>query len=119
MEYKKLQNGSDIRGVAMEGVEGQPVNLTEEAVRNIGSAFIAYLQKRLQKEKLHIAIGRDSRLSGERLVAAFIDGAAALSADVTDFGLASTPAMFMCTVEPGYDFDGRWLAVSITAPSKS
>ncbi len=112
MEYKKLQNGSDIRGVAMEGVEGQPVNLTDEAVRNIGAAFVVYLQKRLQKEKLHIAIGRDSRLSGERLVSAFVSGATMLSADVTDFGLASTPAMFMCTVEPGYDFDG---AVMLTA----
>ena len=30
--FKKLQNGSDIRGVALEGIEGQPVNLTEEAV---------------------------------------------------------------------------------------
>ena len=31
MDYKKLQNGSDIRGVALEGIEGQYVNLTEEA----------------------------------------------------------------------------------------
>ena len=112
MEYKKLQNGSDIRGVAMEGVAGQSVNLTEEVVRNIGAAFIAYLQDRLHKEKLHIAIGRDSRLSGERLADTFTQGATMLGADVTDFGLASTPAMFMCTVEPGYDFDG---AVMLTA----
>ena len=28
IEYKKLQNGSDIRGVAMDGIEGQPVTLT-------------------------------------------------------------------------------------------
>ena len=26
MDYKKLQNGSDIRGVAIEGIEGQQVN---------------------------------------------------------------------------------------------
>ena len=30
-DYKKLQNGSDIRGVALEGIEGQHVNLTEKA----------------------------------------------------------------------------------------
>ena len=29
MDYTKLQNGSDIRGVAMEGIEGQHVNLTD------------------------------------------------------------------------------------------
>ena len=29
-EWKALQNGSDIRGVALEGVEGQAVNLTED-----------------------------------------------------------------------------------------
>ena len=31
MDYSKLQNGSDIRGVALEGIEGQHVNLTEQA----------------------------------------------------------------------------------------
>ena len=29
MDYQKLRNGSDIRGVALEGIEGQSVNLTE------------------------------------------------------------------------------------------
>ena len=29
MDYSKLQNGSDIRGVALEGIEGQHINLTE------------------------------------------------------------------------------------------
>ena len=32
MELKKLQNGSDIRGVAVDGVEGESVTLTKEAV---------------------------------------------------------------------------------------
>ena len=40
MDYKKLQNGSDIRGVALEGIEGQHVNLTEEVCKNIGRGFI-------------------------------------------------------------------------------
>ena len=35
MDYTKLQNGSDIRGVAMEGIEGQHVNLTEQACRQV------------------------------------------------------------------------------------
>ena len=39
IEWKKLQNGSDIRGVALPGVEGQTVNLTPEAASFIGAAF--------------------------------------------------------------------------------
>ena len=27
-EMRRLQNGSDVRGVAVEGIEGQPVTLT-------------------------------------------------------------------------------------------
>ena len=32
VEYSKLQNGSDIRGVALPLVAAEPGNLTEEAV---------------------------------------------------------------------------------------
>ena len=39
MNWMKLQNGSDIRGVALEGIEGEHVNLTQEAVETIGKAF--------------------------------------------------------------------------------
>ena len=30
-QWMKLQNGSDVRGVAVSGVADEPVNLTEEA----------------------------------------------------------------------------------------
>ena len=43
MDYKKLQNGSDIRGVALEGIEGQHINLTEQACRDIGRGFALWL----------------------------------------------------------------------------
>ena len=32
MEYSKLKSGTDIRGVAVEGVPGEPVNLTDEVI---------------------------------------------------------------------------------------
>ena len=35
MDYSKLQNGSDIRGVALEGIEGQHINLTETACKDL------------------------------------------------------------------------------------
>ena len=44
--YLKLQNGSDIRGVAIEGVEGEPVNLDEEAAAKIGYSFAEWLGKK-------------------------------------------------------------------------
>ena len=36
-DFLKLQNGSDIRGIALEGVDGEHVNLTTEVCRNIGA----------------------------------------------------------------------------------
>jgi phosphomannomutase len=113
MDYKKLQNGSDIRGVALEGIEGQHVNLTEEVSRNIGRGFALWLMKKTGRgEGLRIAVGRDSRLSGPALSGWICDAMVQQGMAVTDFGMASTPAMFMSTVTEGYAYDG---AVMITA----
>ena len=49
VEYSKLQNGSDIRGVALPLVAAEPVNLTEEAAGQIGRAFAAWLVERCGK----------------------------------------------------------------------
>ena len=112
MDYKKLQNGSDIRGVALEGIEGQPVNLTEQACKDIGRGFALWLKNRLGKDSLRVAVGRDSRLSGETLCGWICAAMCAEGLSVTDFGMASTPAMFMCTVTEGYLYDA---SVMITA----
>ncbi|MEA4964263.1 MAG: phosphomannomutase/phosphoglucomutase [Oscillospiraceae bacterium] len=113
MDYKKLQNGSDIRGVALEGIEGQHVNLTEQACRDIGRGFALWLCAKIGgAQALRVAVGRDSRLSGAQLSAWFCDAMARQGVLVTDLGMASTPAMFMSTVTEGDRFDG---AVMITA----
>jgi len=112
MDYKKLQNGSDIRGVALEGIEGQHINLTETAVRDIGRGFALWLQKKTGKQDLQVAVGRDSRLSGETLCSWLCEAMTQQGLNVTNFGMASTPAMFMATVTEGYAFDGT---VMITA----
>lgn len=112
MDYQKLQNGSDIRGVALEGVEGQTVNLTEQACRDIGRGFALWLRQRLGKDDLRISVGRDSRLSGKTLCRWISEAMAASGMKVTDLGMASTPAMFMSTVTEGFAFDA---AVMITA----
>ena len=113
MDYKKLQNGSDIRGVALEGIEGQHVNLTEEVCRNIGRGFALWLMKKGGKNSgIRVAVGRDSRLSGEALCGWICEAMVQQGLEVTNFGMASTPAMFMATVTEGYSFDGT---VMITA----
>ena len=33
MSQQNMQNGSDIRGVALEGIEGQHINLTEHTTK--------------------------------------------------------------------------------------
>lgn len=113
MDYAKLQNGSDIRGVALEGIEGQHINLTEQASRDIGRGFALWLMEKTgKKENIRVAVGRDSRLSGPALCSWICDAMVQQGLQVTDFGMASTPAMFMATVTAGYEFDGT---VMITA----
>ena len=113
MDYSKLQNGSDIRGIALEGIEGQHINLTETACKDIGRGFALWLiRKTGKKENLKVAVGRDSRLSGPDLCNWICQAMVDQGLEVTDFGMASTPAMFMATVTEGYAYDGT---VMITA----
>ena len=54
----RLQNGSDIRGVAITTENGERT-LTRETVGAIGAALAVYLKQKLGKEKLRIAVGND------------------------------------------------------------
>lgn len=114
INWKKLQNGSDIRGVALEGVADEAVNLTPEVIKVLGNAFVQWLIRQNHKspEDLTIAVGRDSRLSGETLSQSLIEGMAIAGCRVYNFNLASTPAMFMSTVTEGFNCDG---AIMLTA----
>lgn len=110
--YKQFKSGTDIRGVASEGVQGQEVNLTNEAVANMTWGFACFLQDKLGKkaEEMKIAVGRDSRISGPRIAEIVTKTLASLGVEVLDCGLATTPSMFMTTVELGCD-----ASVQITA----
>jgi phosphomannomutase len=113
-DWKKLQNGSDIRGIALEGVVDEQVNLTAAVAKKLGQAFATWLAAKLNKSaiELTISVGRDSRLSGPDLSQAAIEGITAIGSQVYDFELASTPAMFMSTITPGFECDG---AIMLTA----
>ena len=98
MNWKKLQNGSDIRGVALEGIEGEHVNLTPEVIETIAKSFVCWLRGVSGNAVPTIATGTDCRLSGDSIKSAFVKGAVDAGANVVDCGLASTPAMFMTTI---------------------
>ena len=99
MNWKKLQNGSDIRGVALKGVVGEAVNLNTEVAQVLGKSFVQWLRNNASSASSPtIAVGTDSRISGPDIKNAFIAGLCEAGAKVFDCGLASTPAMFMTTV---------------------
>ena len=113
-DLKKLQNGSDIRGVALEGVKGEAVNLGIEEAAALTAGFVRWLCEKTGKapETLKVSVGTDSRISRDILRKAVIEALISAGVNVFDCGMASTPAMFMSTVFPEYACDG---AIIITA----
>ncbi|KAM7504428.1 hypothetical protein LguiB_003332 [Lonicera macranthoides] len=107
VDFLKLQNGSDIRGVAVAGVEGEPVNLTELVTEAIAGGFAAWLLDKKKPDasrRLRISVGHDSRISAQKLQDAVSRGIAGAGLDVVQYGLASTPAMFNSTLTENDDF---------------
>ncbi|MBQ8160964.1 MAG: phosphomannomutase/phosphoglucomutase [Clostridia bacterium] len=109
-KWMKLMSGSDVRGVAL----GDSPALTEEIAGCLGMSFARYTAEKCDKpvEQVTIALGRDSRVTGEKLLSAAADGIRRAGASVLDFGLCTTPAMYMSLITPPYEIDG---SVMITA----
>lgn len=109
--YKELKSGSDVRGFASD-IFGNEVNLTDEAVFDITSAFVLFLSKKSGKsaDSLTVSVGHDSRITAERIKAKVIEALVSAGVSVLDCGLSSTPSMFMTTVKRNCDG-----AVQITA----
>ncbi len=113
MDLLKLQNGSDVRGIALEGVKGEDVNLTNEAVYKIAAGFALWLKEKINKESVKITIGKDSRLSGDDLAGSIIKGLNLIhGVEAVYFSYASTPSMFMSVIDEDVKADG---AIMITA----
>ncbi|MDP9034038.1 MAG: phosphomannomutase/phosphoglucomutase [Myxococcota bacterium] len=74
----------DIRGVAER-------DLTDEVARGIGRGFATMLRS---NAPLRIAVGRDCRLSSDRLFAALVDGLTRSGAEVLDVGVGPTPMLY-------------------------
>jgi phosphomannomutase len=110
--WKHLKSGTDIRGVASEGVAGESVDLTDETLVKLAHGFALWLSERTGKPagRLTIAVGHDSRVSADRIFSAVSGALTAAGTHVLDCGLASTPSMFHVT--RGLSCDG---SVQITA----
>lgn len=117
-DIMKLQNGSDVRGVALEGVEGENVNLTDPIAVKIGYAFVEWLSKKTGKAagELKIGVGRDSRVSGPALLNALSCGIVHAGAKVVNCNMATTPAMFMSIVFDKTKFDGSAMITASHLP---
>ena len=100
MNYNELKSGTDIRGVA-SALGGKTVNLTETAVMDLTDAFVVWLSKKINKnpENMKIAIGHDSRITAQSIKSAAISRLLCAGVTVLDCSLASTPAMFMTTID--------------------
>ena len=110
MDWLEMKSGSDVRGTAV----GEGTILTVEVARSLGMAFAQKLAKETGKpaEGITVSLGRDSRITGPELLRAAAEGISRAGARVLDFGMCTTPAMYMSTITPGFETDG---AIMITA----
>jgi phosphomannomutase/phosphoglucomutase len=75
----------DIRGVADR-------DLTNEVAHSIGRGFATMLEA--GHRPIRVAVGRDCRLSSDRLFAALVDGLTSAGAHVVDIGVGPTPLLY-------------------------
>lgn len=102
--WMHFKSGTDIRGVASEGApDNAPIDLTDENIRRMIQGFVLWLSKKTGKQPgaLCISVGHDSRISAPRIQAAVTDTLRQAGVSVLRCNLASTPSMFMTTVDLG------------------
>jgi phosphomannomutase len=87
---REIFKAYDVRGV-------YPDELDERVFRQIGRAFVAFLNAR------RIGVGRDMRMSSPSLSAAFIDGAREQGAHIVDFGMIATDMLYYGVATEGLD----------------
>ena len=111
MDYMNLKSGTDVRGIASD-LGGKAVELTDTAVYDIVAAFAVWCVDKLSKpsSELKIAVGHDSRITADKISEKVKSALTNAGVTVLDCDLASTPAMFMTTVDLHTD-----AAIQITA----
>ncbi len=95
-----LKSGSDIRGVAVDGVNGEKLELSDDVVFRITIGFCKWLKENGYDGK-KVAVGHDSRISALRIKKQVVEALAQFDKQIIDCSYSSTPAMFMTTVDFG------------------
>jgi len=85
----------DVRGIAI----GDAPEITLEFARRIGHAFV----RELDIPNPRIAVGRDDRLSGEKLNSALVAGLVEAGAEVLDIGHATSPYLYFAVCSQKFD----------------
>ncbi len=112
IDLASLKSGSDIRGVAL----GDGAELTPGSAARYAVGFAAW-RKASGHPLRTVAIGRDSRLTGKAILQGVADGLRGEGIDVFDFGLCTTPAMFMSLLTDGFQADAALMITASHQPS--
>ena len=93
---------------------GDDAPLTPRVAECLGIAFARFLAEKKHKSvtQISVGLGRDSRISGPALAEEVARGVSKAGASVQNYGMCTTPAMFMAVITPGFEPDG---SVMITA----
>ncbi|KAG7586602.1 Alpha-D-phosphohexomutase alpha/beta/alpha I/II/III [Arabidopsis thaliana x Arabidopsis arenosa] len=117
-QIRRLQNGSDVRGVALEGEKGRTVDLTPAAVEAIAESFGEWVAATESNGNgvIKVSLGRDPRVSGGKLSTAVFAGLARAGCLAFDMGLATTPACFMSTLISPFEYDASIMMTASHLP---
>ncbi|EYU30079.1 hypothetical protein MIMGU_mgv1a0042811mg, partial [Erythranthe guttata] len=105
-KIRRLQNGSDVRGVALDGEKGRMVDLTPPAVEAIAESFGEWVAGELEKESgaaaaaVRVSLGRDPRISGPILSAAVFAGLGRAGCEIFIMGLEIYLAIYIANFDP-------------------
>jgi phosphomannomutase len=95
-----IKSISGIRGT-IGGKAGD--NLTPIDIVQFTTAFVMFLRKNDKEKKLTLIVGRDARISGDKINKLVCSTLQFLSVDVIDLGLSTTPTVEMAVIQQHAD----------------
>eukprot|EP00882_Tetradesmus_deserticola_P014684 GHRQ01015624.1.p1 GENE.GHRQ01015624.1~~GHRQ01015624.1.p1 ORF type:complete len:589 (+),score=228.84 GHRQ01015624.1:649-2415(+) len=113
--FKRLQNGSDVRGVALAVTPTDTITLTPASAFFIAAGFVDWLKSKGVAD-IKVAVGCDPRVSGPLLMPAVLAGLQSAGAAAVDVGLSTTPAMFYGIIAPGSSVNGSIMLTASHMP---
>ncbi|MBI2453092.1 phosphomannomutase/phosphoglucomutase [Candidatus Peregrinibacteria bacterium] len=97
----------DIRGIAQTSEKYPQKDIDEDIAYLLGKGIGTYIKKHYGPK---IAVGRDNRLTGEKIEKALISGLLSIGANIVKIGLSTSPLLYYTVCK--YDLDG---GINITA----